>query len=150
MTVNLYLPPGLPMPVAEVDGVAAPFWSGLREEKLRVQRCAGCGTWQFGPECICHHCHAFDPAWVDVKPEGVIYSWERVWHPVHPALKERGPYIAVLVELPSAGHVRLVGNLLGDAMQSVVIGSPVSGHFEHHEDVQTPYTLLQWQLDGSK
>ena len=140
-----YLPPGLPIPVADADGISAPFWSGLREGKLRVQRCAQCGTWQFAPECICHHCLAFDPAWVDVPAVGRIYSWERVWHPVHPALKDRCPYLVVLVELPQAGGVRVVGNLLGDAMREVRIGAEVRGVFEHHPDASPPFSLLQWQ-----
>ena len=71
-------------------------------------------------------------------------SYERVWHPVHPALKEQGPYIVVLVEIPKAGNVRLIGNLLGDPEQTVAIGGPVHGVFEHHE--QGGYTLLQWQI----
>lgn len=140
-----YLPPGLPIPVAEADGLSAPFWAGLREGRLRVQRCAQCGTWQFAPEWICHRCHAFDLQWVEVAPEGRIYSWERVWHPVHPALKDRCPYIAVLVELPHAGGVRLVGNLLGDPLQDVRIGTEVRGVFEHHPDASPPFSLLQWQ-----
>jgi len=112
---------------------------------LLVQRCAHCGTWQFGPECLCHSCHAFDPDWVEVPAEGEIYSWERVWHPVHPALKESCPYLVVLVELPHAGRVRLVGNLLGDPAQEVRIGARVQGVFEHHADAAVPYSLLQWQ-----
>ena len=139
-----YLPAGLPVPTAESDGVAAPFWSGLREERLLVQHCSQCGTWQFGPECLCHSCHAFDPNWVEVPAEGEIYSWERVWHPVHPALKEGCPYLVVLVELPHAGRVRLVGNLLGDPTQEVRIGARVRGVFEHHADTTVPYSLLQW------
>lgn len=145
MTTKFYLPEGLPAPVAESDGVAEPFWSGLRQERLRVQRCARCSTWQFGPECLCHHCHAFDPAWVDVEAEGVIYSWERAWHPVHPALQGCGPYLAVLVELPHAGRVRLVGNLLGDPAQEVRIGAAVTGQYEHHPNAAVPYSLLQWR-----
>jgi uncharacterized OB-fold protein len=141
-----YLPPGLSIPVAEPDGVSAPYWEGLRQGVLRVQRCAQCGTWQFGPEWICHGCLRFDPAWVEVAPTGRIYSWERVWHPVHPALKERGPYLAVLVELPQAGNVRMVGNLLGDAQQEVRIGAEVEGVYEHHPDAAPPYSLLQWRL----
>lgn len=141
-----YLPPGLPIPVAEPDGLAEPYWAGLRQGRLLVQRCAGCGTWQFGPEWICHGCHAFDPAWVEVAPRGRIYSWERIWHPAHPALKEHGPYLAVLVELPAAGHVRMVGNLLGDPMQEVRIGAAVTGVYEHHPDAAPAYSLLQWRL----
>lgn len=140
-----YLPPGLPIPVPESDGVSAPYWSGLREGVLRVQRCSQCRTWQFGPEWICHACLKFDPAWVDVEPVGCIYSWERVWHPVHPVLKEHGPYVAVVVELPHAGRVRMVGNLLGDPMQEVRIGSEVQGVFEHHPEALPPYSLLQWR-----
>jgi uncharacterized protein len=140
-----YLPPGLPVPVPESDGISAPYWTGLREGRLLVQRCAQCGTWQFAPECICHRCHAFDPAWVEVRPRGRIYSWERAWHPVHPALKDRCPYVAVLVELPEAGNVRMVGNLLGDPLQDVRIGAEVNGVFEHHADASPPFSLLQWR-----
>jgi uncharacterized OB-fold protein len=141
-----YLPAGLPIPVPEADGLSAPYWAGLRENRLLVQRCAQCGTWQFGPEWICHRCHAFDPAWVEVEPRGRIYSWERVWHPSHRALQGHGPYLAVLVELAQAGGVRMVGNLLGDPMQEVVIGSEVEGVFEHHADAEPAYSLLQWRV----
>lgn len=141
-----YLSPGLPQPVAtELD---EPFWSGLAENVLRVQRCNQCDQYQWGPEWICHHCHSDDVGFVEVAGEGEIYSYERIWHPVHPALSEQGPYIVVLVSLPHAGDTRLVGNLLGDARQEVVIGSKVRAVFEHHTDVDRPFTLLQWQLAG--
>lgn len=143
---NYYLPAGLPIPVPESDGLSEPFWSGLKMQRLRVQHCSHCQTWQFGPEWLCHHCHRFDPEWEEIEPKGIIYSWERVWHPSHDALKGHGPYIAVLVELPHAGNVRVVGNLLGDPMQEVIIGAEVAGIFEHHLDAESPYTLLQWQL----
>jgi uncharacterized OB-fold protein len=141
-----YLPSGLPVPVAESDGLSAPFWAGLQQERLLVQRCARCACWQFGPEWICHQCHAFDPAWVEVPAVGRIYSWERVWHPVHPALKQRCPYLAVLVELPDAGNVRMVGNLLGDPQQEVCIGAEVVGVFEHRAEVSPAYSLLKCRL----
>lgn len=140
-----YLPPGLPTPVSEPDGLSEPYWAGLRAGRLLVQRCAQCATWQFGPEWICHQCHAFDPVWEEVAPQGRIYSWERIWHPAHAALKGQGPYLAVLVELPQAGLVRMVGNLLGDPLQEVRIGAEVQGVFEHHADHQPPFSLLQWR-----
>ena len=61
------------------------------------------------------------------------------------ALQGHGPYLVVLVELPDAGNVRMVGNLLGDPMQDVAIGAEVEGVFEHHEDAAPPYSLLQWR-----
>jgi len=78
-----------------------------------------------------------------VSGKGRIYSWERVWHPVHPALKDACPYMVVLVELPDAGNVRMVGNLLGDPMEEVVIGSDVEAVFEDHPDADV--TLVQWR-----
>jgi uncharacterized OB-fold protein len=84
--------------------------------------------------------------WVAVEGRGLIYSWTRVWHPVHPSLADRVPYLAVLVELPEAGHIRMVGNLLGDARQAADIGTAVTAVFEHHPDAPIPHSLLQWQL----
>jgi uncharacterized OB-fold protein len=87
-----------------------------------------------------------DLSFEEVTPQGVIYSYERVWHPVHPALKEQGAYIVVLVSLPQAGDVRLVGNLLGDPEQQVDIGAEVTAVFEHHADAKPAFTLLQWAV----
>ncbi len=142
----IYLPTGLPIPVAEANGLSAPYWEGLRQNRLLVQRCRHCSTWQFGPEWICHRCHEFDPEWTEIEPRGLIFSWERVWHPSHTALRQHGPYIAVLVEIPHAGNVRTVGNLLGDPMQVVSIGAAVEGVFEHHHQSERPYSLLQWRI----
>ena len=140
-----YLPAGLPVPQPESDGLSAPYWEGAKNEKLIIQRCQSCGSWQWGPEWICHQCLSFDLGWEEVEPVGRIYSWERSHHPVHAALKGHGAYIAVLVELPHAGNVRMVGNLLGDPMQAVAIGSEVEAVFEHH-DGDIPHTLVQWRV----
>ena len=144
-----YLNSGLPAPVAAADGLDAPFWAGLETNELHLQRCQSCQKFQWGPEWVCHRCLSFDLAFAPVTAEGVIYSFERVWHPVHPALTKQGPYLVVLVELPQADNVRLVGNLLGDPEQVVAIGTAVRGVFEHHRDSDagtSPFTLLQWEL----
>ncbi len=141
-----YLAEGLPRPAAMADGLDAPFWEGLTAEEIRLQHCQNCGAWQWGPEWICHKCHSHDVAFEMVEPTGRIYSYERVWHPVHPALKDQGPYIVVLVQIPEADNVRMVGNLLGDPHQKVEFGSPVKAVFEHHEADGTKWTLLQWKV----
>ncbi len=149
MTNAAYLPDGLPIPVPEHSGLSAPFWNGLKEGVIRVQRNPRTGAWQFPPQWIAYDDHGFDLDWVEVEPRGVIYSWTRVWHPVHPALKEAGPYIVVVVELPHAGGVRMLGNLLGDPRQDVPIGGAVEAVFEHHTDAEPSYSLLQWRLAGA-
>lgn len=141
-----YLKPGLPQPAPMADGLDGPYWDGLREEKIRLQRCNQCNGWQWGPEWVCHQCLSFNMGFAEVPPVGRIFTWQRVWHPVHPALSEQGPYIVVVVELPGANNVRVVGNLLGDPHQTVVIGAAVEAVFEHHDAAEPPYTLLQWQV----
>ena len=141
-----YLNLGLPRPVPAPDGLDAPYWQAAAEGRLVMQRCNDCGAWQWGPEWTCHKCHSFDLAFYEVPREARIYSYERVWHPVHPALNEQGPYIVVLVEFPEHDSARMVGNLLGDPRQAVEIGAPVRAVFEHHEDAEPPYTLVQWAI----
>jgi uncharacterized OB-fold protein len=143
-----YFPEGLAIPVPEIDGLSAPFWNGLIREKLLLQRCKSCSEWQWGPEWICHHCHSFDIGWEECEPRGDIYTAARVWHPVNAILSKATPYWLVVVSLPSAGNVRLAGNLLGDPMQDAPIGAPVTGQFEHHPGSDPPFSLLQWRLAG--
>jgi uncharacterized protein len=141
-----YLPAGLPTPSSAPDGLAAPYWEATRQGMLRVQKCNGCGAWQWGPEWICHRCHSFDLSWREIIGKGRIYSYQRPHHPVHSALNGHGPYIAVLVELPDYGNIRMVGNLLGNPKQTVTIGAPVEAVFEPHDAADPPFTLVQWRL----
>jgi uncharacterized OB-fold protein len=143
------LPEGLPIPVPEPDGLSAPFWDGLRSGELKLQRCSPCRTWQWGPEWICHHCRSFDMIWERAEPQGTIYTVERVWHPAHPALKGKGPYLIALIELPAAGRVRMIGNIVGDPMRQLVPGTAVRGLFEHHRDATPAFSLLQWEVAGT-
>lgn len=143
-----YLPAGLPAPMASPDGLDAPFWEGAMADRLIIQKCNDCNLWLWGPEWICHNCLSFDIGWQETRPEGIIYSWERIWHPVHPSFKKEDlPYIIVLVELPEADNVRLVGNLLGDPNQTVKIGAKVKAVFEKHNSDDNPYALVQWVID---
>jgi hypothetical protein len=141
------LPDGLPSPLA--TALDAPYWQAAREERLVVQRCLACGRHQWPPEHICHRCRSFELEWVEVEPRGRIFSWERVWHPVHPALDGATPYVVVLVELAHADGIRLVGNLVGDPEEAVVIDTEVEAVFEHHEGQPEPFTLVQWRRAAS-
>ncbi len=94
------------------------------------------------PEWICHRCHSFDVGWEEVEGRGTIYSWMRVHHANLPSLQDRVPYLVVVVEIPDADRVKLVGNLLGDPFQDFAIGDAVDVQFEDKADS----TLIQWCL----
>jgi uncharacterized protein len=143
-TTQSYLPPGLPMPAPSPDGVDKGFYEGLARNELTVQRCNKCHTFQFGPELICHKCQSEDLGWQKVSGRGRLYSWIRIWNPVHPALKNGCPYIVAVVVLPDAGGVRMVGNLLGDPMLDVPFDAEVEAVFEDHPEQK--FKLVQWRL----
>ncbi|XOV87780.1 MAG: Zn-ribbon domain-containing OB-fold protein [Pseudomonadota bacterium] len=139
-TPEHYLP-GLAQPAPTADGLDAPFWEGSRRHRLVLQNCNTCGRFQMPPEWLCHHCHSFDLTWKEVAGEGVIYSWMRVHHTSLPSIRDRVPYLVVVVELPAADKVKLVGNLLGDPHCPVAIGASVEVVFEDHEQA----TLVHWR-----
>jgi hypothetical protein len=56
------------------------------------------------------------------------------------------PYVVVLVELPEASGVRLIGNLVDPPRGPIPIGADLVSAFEHHES----HSLLHWRLsDGA-
>jgi uncharacterized OB-fold protein len=79
---------------------------------------------------------------VDGQYRGNIYSWERVWHPADAAFEGAVPYVVLLVEIPTTDGIRMIGNLVGDQLAVVRIGSEVVAVFEHHDS----YALVQWRL----
>ena len=146
--MSTVLPPGLARPIPLADGLDAPFWLGTQVHELRVQQCASCGTYRWSPEWLCYACHSFDTRWVVVEPTGVLFSFQRIWHPVSPVLASAVPYVTVLVELPQAGHIRMLGNYAGDPTAELHIGTHMSARFEDHapgqRDTELPYTLVHW------
>ena len=42
----------------------------------------------------------------------------------------------------------MIGNLVGDPRAEVRIGDEVEAVFEAHDDVESPYTLVQWRRAG--
>jgi uncharacterized OB-fold protein len=64
-------------------------------------------------------------------------------------LTDACPYVVLLVELPDAGGVRMVGNLVGDPLAPFAIGEPVEAVFEDHEVGERAYTLVHWKLVSS-
>jgi uncharacterized OB-fold protein len=142
------LPTGIPEPIPSPDGLDAPYWEATRRHELTAQRCRACRGWQWSSEWICHRCHSFELGFEPVPGPAILYSWQRVWHPVHPALGEACPYVVVLVEFPEADGIRMVGNLLGDPEVEVAIGAVVEPVFEDHDEAEPAFTLVQWRRAG--
>ncbi|MAG34337.1 MAG: DNA-binding protein [Deltaproteobacteria bacterium] len=139
------LPTGIPEPVPSPDGLDAAYWEATRRHELVAQRCRSCRGWQWAAEWICHRCHNFELDFEPIPGPAILFSWERAWHPVHPALADACPYVVVIVEFPEADGIRMIGNLVGDPQQRVEIGATVEPVFEDHDEAEPAFTLVQWR-----
>ena len=118
-----YLPPGMPLPEASPED--GPFWAACREHRLVLRHCIACDRFSHPPMPTCGHCGSEQVDWREVAGTGTVFSYTVAHHPVHKALKERGPYNVVVVALDGAGDTRLVSNLVDASPTDIRIGEPV-------------------------
>jgi uncharacterized protein len=101
------------------------FWNGLRDNKLLIQRCGGCGQLRHPPRPMCPQCRSLDWEAVESSGRGTVYSYVLPHEPKFPFFDY--PYVVVLVELEEG--VRLVSNLTDIDPADVMTGMPVRVHY---------------------
>ena len=106
-------------PVPDHDDT--PFWDGVREGRLLLQRCADCHTTRHPPSPMCARCHSVRHEWFDASGNGRVYSWIASRHPN--ATEDEAPRIVALIDLDEG--VRMVSNLLDVDLADVHAGLPV-------------------------
>lgn len=114
--------------VPKADLLSRPYWDGVREGELRIQKCQSCGKAWHPPLHRCPQCHSQDVTWVATSGRGTLYSYTVVHHPAHVAVADRVPYVVALVTL--AEGPRVVSNLLHCARDSIRIGMPLQLTFQ--------------------
>lgn len=97
------------------------FWEGLRQGRLLLQRCAGCGKLRHPPGPMCPACHSLEHETLEASGRGRVYSWVVVHHPPVPPFEYPNPI--ALVELEEG--VRIVANVAGIGREALEIGLPV-------------------------
>ncbi|MFE9440671.1 bifunctional MaoC family dehydratase N-terminal/OB-fold nucleic acid binding domain-containing protein [Streptomyces sp. NPDC006602] len=120
--------PPRPRPVVNRDN--AGFWEGVRQHRLLIQRCTGCGTLRHPWLPGCNTCGCPDWDTVEASGEGTVYSYVVLHHPPFPAFTP--PYAVALIEL--AEGVRMISNVLGLAYDKVRIGQSVRLEFQSYND----------------
>lgn len=138
-------PPWIEQTGPSDDGLDAPHWEGLREDRLLLQRCARCEAWVWSPRPICPSCHSFDMGWQEVAPVGNLYSWTRTWQPFTAESTGHLPYVLVLVEIPAADGCRVLGVLADSDGVTPRIGSLLRGSIEQPPDPRY-WPLVRWHL----
>ena len=118
------------------------WWDLVKQHKFTVQRCAACGTFRHPPNPVCYKCRSFEYEWAPVSGAGKVFTYTIVTHPTNPLYKDQVPYNVAVIELPDAGGVRMMGNILECSNDGIRVGMPVQVLFEDHPD---GLTLPQWR-----
>ena len=107
-----------PMPVP--TEISAPFWEGLKAERLLIQQCNQCSYWVFYPRRHCPQCLAHELTWREVNGEATLYSFTVTRIATLPDFADEMPQILAVIEL--AQGVRINSNLVGLDESEVKIG----------------------------
>jgi uncharacterized OB-fold protein len=90
---------GVTVHIPENDPDSLAYLRAAGEGRLELQRCSDCDLLRYPAGPSCPFCMSLQSTWSPVSGNGTIYSYEIVYHPIHPAQVTRVPYPVVLVEL---------------------------------------------------
>jgi len=115
---------------------------------VQIQFCEDCNHAQHPPDDLCYACQGTNLAFRATPGTGRVESAVLVHHAIHPALKERLPYVIAVISFDGAPGCNVTGNVVGCAPETVEIGARVRAVFEEAKDPESGKQLLipQWEL----
>jgi hypothetical protein len=131
----------LPIPVA--DEASAPFFAGVKEHKLMLQRCTSCGRHRLPGRERCADCWSETSEWVEASGRGKLYTYGIMHQQYHPAFAEVVPYNYALVELEEGP--RLITNIVDCPNEELRTDMPVEAVYD---DVSEETTLVRFRPAG--
>ena len=126
-----------PAPTQETE----PFWQGLRNEQVLLQRCDDCGTWIFYPRSNCPSCLSTKLTWHQVSGEGTLYTFTVTRQATAPHFVDEVPQLIAMIDLNEG--VRLTSTLVARESDDLKVGAKVVPVFDHVND---EVTLLRYRL----
>jgi len=128
-----------PLPSYNPD--TEPYWDGLMQGRLLLQKCASCGKVRHYPRPMCDGCYSMESKWIEASGRGRIHSWTETHHAFNIGFKGELPYILVTVDLDEG--VRMNAPLRNAEAGKLKIGLPVKVIFERPKaDLTTPAFVL--------
>lgn len=122
-------------PLPAITEENAPYYASLRQQAMRLQRCAQCQALRYPASAFCPHCLSGEAGWEQVSGRGAVYSWI-VMHQIYdPAFRDVAPYNVAIVELEEGP--RLTTNIIGCPNDAIQIGMPVVVAYEGVTDEVT-------------
>jgi uncharacterized OB-fold protein len=128
-------------PVPEPSNESRPFWAGLHQHRLLLQRCTQCFRVRHYPRPVCDACYSMQFDWIEASGRGTIHSWTVTHHAFHFGFKRDLPYVTVVVDLEEG--VRMNAILVDGPQAPLAIGAPVAIVYD---DVTADLTLPRFRL----
>src|SRR5260370_5683706 len=116
------MPGQIPASMLQPDSDSRPYWEGLAQGELRIQRCNSCSKAVFYPRSICPHCHADQLSWIVASGKGTIYSYT-VAHQAFGSFAADVPFVVGIVELEEGA--RMMSPIVAAPLERVQVGKAV-------------------------
>ena len=127
-------------PLPDPTPTTQPFWDGLREHKLMLQRSKKSGKTIYYPRSVSPYGPKDQLDWVECSGRGTVYSFTVARRPTAPQWGDEGPYVIAIVELDEGA--RLTAQVVNCEPVAVKVGLKVRAVFQ---DVTPEVTLLQFE-----
>src|SRR3546814_7868151 len=108
MMRNMEVERGRPSPNEDTK----PYWDGLKQGRLLLQKCGDCGAIRHYPRQVCDKCFSMDVEWIESSGKGTVHSWTVSQHAFHPSFKGDLPMTFVTVDVDEG--VRIAARLRGN------------------------------------
>jgi uncharacterized OB-fold protein len=125
-----------PRPLPRLDADNRAFWTGGKDNELRLMRCQDCASFIHPPRPVCRNCLSENVAPEAVAGTGVIDTFTVNYQKWHPAMEV--PFVLARVAIDGAPGVVLTTNIVGCAVDDVDIGDRVRVIFQQQDDVYLP------------
>jgi len=125
-----------------VVDIAKPYYEGMQQHKLLIQRCLSCQTNLPPAQKVCDECGSTELEWFEAKGTGVIYSYVVFHRSFHPYYDDKIPYTVALVELTEGP--RVMGHIVADAGQRYEVGTAVIANYKK---IDKENELLYFKVD---
>ena len=131
-----------PRPIVHPEN--EPYWAGLREHELRLQRCLECGLLRWPISPVCHRCCSSGHQSVPAAGAGTVRASVVIVRATgHPAWGEDVPFVVALVDLDEGP--RLTARVVDVPPEELAPGTRVGPVFA---DVDHDLTLLEFHTTG--
>lgn len=127
-------------PLPEPTDVTRPFWDGLKEHRLVLQRSKKGKRAIYYPRSVSPFGPKDTLTWTECSGRGTVYSFTVARRPTAPQWADAGDYVIAIVEIEEGA--RLTANIVHCEPGGVRIGMKVRAVYD---DVTPEVTLLQFE-----